>query len=77
MKIPKGYLLKIPKGKKQLFNNYLSKDIVFYYEVQEGDTLSEIAEKNKVWAWRIKRRNKIKNENLIRVGQLLEIPITK
>ncbi len=62
-----GQRLKIPVGKK----GYK------YYRVKSGDTLSEIAQKFGVSVRDIIRANNLKKPYIIRVGQILRIPVKK
>ena len=63
-----GKMIKIPVGLK----NYKAKPQKKIYVVKYGDTLSEIAVKNRVKMSKIKSWNKLKS-NFIRVGQKLVI----
>ena len=66
--IKPGQVLRIPNKALKTTNN---KKIV--YVVKRGDTLSEIAQKNKTSISKIKKWNGIRNSNKIRVGQRLYI----
>ena len=66
--IKPGQVLRIPNKALKTSNN---KKIV--YVVKRGDTLSEIAQKNKTSISKIKKWNGIRNSNKIRVGQRLYI----
>jgi len=44
------------------------------YTVKSGDTLTKIARDNKTTIATLKKLNKIKNANLIRVGQVIKLP---
>lgn len=46
-------------------------------KVKSGDTLSLIAKRNNVNASELQKKNKIKNANTIRVGQVLTLPAKK
>ncbi len=60
-----GQRLKIPVGRTEYK----------YYRVKPGDTLSEIAQKFGVSIREIIRANKLKRPYIIRVGQVLRIPV--
>ncbi len=60
-----GQKLKIPVGRKEYK----------YYRVRSGDTLSEIAQKFGVSIKDIIRANNLKRPYIIRVGQILRIPV--
>ena len=60
-----GQKLKIPVGRKEYK----------YYRVRRGDTLSEIAQKFGVSVKDIIRANNLKRPYIIRVGQVLRIPV--
>jgi LysM repeat protein len=46
-----------------------------FYEIQEGDTLTEIADRFGVPILQLMRLNAIRDQNAIYAGQLIEIPI--
>ncbi|MFQ5647289.1 MAG: LysM peptidoglycan-binding domain-containing protein [bacterium] len=80
--LPKGYHLKLPPGSKDKFMRYYataSKMKVFkmagYHQVEPGDTLSGIA---RMYGTKIRYLiliNALNNENMIRIGQKLKIPV--
>jgi len=78
-----GYFLKIPKGKKDIFTENLSKlpkdKLIksFPHVIRKGETVSSIANKYRVKAAEIISLNKIRNPRRLRIGQLLKIPAHK
>ena len=79
----KSYLLKIPKGNKDLFiNNYnaLPENERFApqfvsHKVRNGESLWTIARKYRISIHDLVAVNKIRNRSMIRIGQKLTIPV--
>ncbi len=75
-----GQRLKIPKKSrvvKRHYRSYRKRDVVYIkYRVRRGDSLRKIAKKFGV-SWKdIKRANNLRS-NIIRVGQLIKVPVPK
>jgi membrane-bound lytic murein transglycosylase D len=77
----RNFILRIPKGKRDRFIAYMSRDkrkswvSVLIHRVRRGETLSQIARRYGVSQWEIVRVNNIRNRHLLRVGQVLKIPV--
>ena len=79
----KGYALKIPKGKKDIFManyNTLPENERFApqfvtHKVRNGESLWTIAKKYRISVHDLAAVNKVRNRSMIRIGQKLTIPI--
>jgi membrane-bound lytic murein transglycosylase D len=79
----KGYALKIPKGKKDIFManyNALPENERFApqfvsHKVRNGESLWTIAKKYHISVHDLAAVNKVRNRSMIRIGQKLTIPI--
>jgi membrane-bound lytic murein transglycosylase D len=79
----KGYALKIPKGKKDIFManyNALPENERFApqfvtHKVRNGESLWTIAKKYRISVHDLAAVNKVRNRSMIRIGQKLTIPI--
>src|SRR5699024_12142686 len=60
----------------QLMNQASTPTISTTYTVRAGDTLYSIARRYNTTVAKIAQTNNIKNDNLIRIGQVLKIPGT-
>ena len=65
-----GQILNIPDSN---LNNVPNNNLL-QYTIQSGDTLSEIAQNHKTTPKEILKINNINNPNLIRIGQILNLP---
>ena len=85
-RLPRRYRLRLPGGTGRQFercyarlpaSQKFTKQQRFYvvHRVRRGQTLSQIANRYGSTVDRIRRRNKLRNADLIRVGQVLEIPV--
>jgi membrane-bound lytic murein transglycosylase D len=80
---PVGYGLKVPQGKAEVFLANLDKIPRYkppkrqyvYHRVRRGETLSQIARRYRTSVRSIANANGIIQQNFIRVGQKLKIPV--
>ncbi len=65
---------------KKIFENYFKQNLKeeIKYKIRRGDTLSRIARKFGISSWRkiMKVNPQIKNANIIRAGQVINIPVS-
>lgn len=78
-------VIRVPVGKRKIAlaslssaksnpPKYAHKDF-YYYRVRRGDTLSEIAVRNRTTVGTIRRLNRLGRRSLIRIGQRLRVPV--
>ncbi|MBI2609333.1 MAG: transglycosylase SLT domain-containing protein [Deltaproteobacteria bacterium] len=82
--IPKGFVLRIPKGKQKIFlsqygkipleKRYARQNRAHYHKVRSGDTLSYLASRYRTTVEKLKQINNIEDKRYIQVGQFLVIP---
>ena len=59
--------------KKDITDPYIPSKTKKYHTVKSGETLSHIAKKHKTTVSKIQKLNKLKNPNLINVGQRIRV----
>ena len=64
---------KVVLRKKDITDPYIAKPKKKYHTVKAGETLSQIASKNRTTTSKLKKLNGIKNVNLIRIGQRIRV----
>ncbi len=73
LRLPTGAVKKFKKNKKKLYKRKISR--VKLYRVRRGDSISKIARKHRKSVRTILKFNKLRKPYLIRVGQLIQIPL--
>jgi membrane-bound lytic murein transglycosylase D len=84
-RVPRGYTLRLPKGGQRTFESCYAtlptsqklsqqKRQYLVHRVRRGQTLGQIARQYGTSVDEIRRRNGLRSKNLIREGQVLQIP---
>jgi len=82
--LPRGYRLRIPTGRKQAFELHvaalssrraLAGVLPDTHTVRSGQTLSHVAHRYGTTVAALKQANGIRNADMVRVGQLIQLPV--